>query len=325
MRRRSRSSGWTSTPPPWRTFSSGWLDAAWARSRRRPAMQTQVNPLARLPLQKATGWRLFLKTVVARAYPRIVGQQREKSWIFFEIFLPMLAVSSYVFVYRAIGAPEAYVGFVVLGGAMTAFWMNIMGSMSSQLYWEKEQGNLALYIMAPNSMMAVLLGMALGGMFSTFIRAIVIVVLGSLLFHVQYAIVSFWQLVAIFFTAMTALYGMGMMSASLFLLLSREADHLAQLATEPVFLVSGFYFPVKSFNFWVAAAASIIPLTLGLDAMRQLVFSTGASLGFLDVRVELSILIGLCVVFLFGAQALLAYMERLAIREGRLTESRRGG
>ena len=109
---------------------------------------------------------------------------------------------------------------------------------------------------------------------------------------------SFGQLIAIFLSAMTALYGMGMMSASLFLLLSREADHLAQLATEPVFLVSGFYFPIKSFNFWIAAAASIIPLTLGLDAMRQLVFATGASLGFLDVRVELGILIGLCVVFL---------------------------
>ncbi len=206
---------------------------------------------------------MFIKTVIARAYPRIIGQQREKSWVFFDIFLPMLAVSSYVFVYRAIHAPEAYVGFVVIGGAMTAFWMNVMWSMSSQLYWEKEQGNLALYIMAPNSMMAVLLGMALGGMFATFLRAVAIILLGSLLFHVQYAIGSLVQLLAVFFVAMTALYGMGMMSASLFLLLSREADHLAQLATEPVFLVSGFYFPIKSFNFWIAAARLDHPLDVG--------------------------------------------------------------
>ncbi len=285
-------------------------------------MQTVNSPLAPLKVRKATGWRLFVKTVLARAYPRVVGQQREKSWIFFDILLPMLGVCAYVFVYRAIGAPETYVGFVVMGGAMTAFWMNIMWSMSSQLYWEKEQGNLALYIMAPNSMMAVLLGMAVGGLLATFVRAIGIIVLGTLLFHVQYTIVDFWQLLAIFFVAMTALYGMGMMSASLFLLLSREADHLAQLATEPVFLVSGFYFPIKSLNFWVAAAASIIPLTLGLDAMRQLVFSTGATLGFLNTRVELTVLLVLCVVFLIGARALLGYMERLAIREGRLTESR---
>jgi len=286
-------------------------------------MTTQSNPLASQAYEKATGWKLFFKTVIARAYPRIIGQQREKSWVFFDIFLPMLAISSYVFVYRAIGAPEEYVGFVVMGGAMTAFWLNVMWSMSSQLYWEKEQGNLALYIMAPNSMMAVLLGMAVGGLFATLLRAVAIILLGSLMFNIHYVIGNFMQLLAVFFAAMTALYGMGMMSASLFLLLGREADHLAQLATEPVYLVSGFYFPIKSFNFWIAAGASIIPLTLGLDAMRQLVFQSGATLGFLNVNLELEILLVLCVVFLFGAWALLGYMERLAIREGRLTESRR--
>ncbi len=283
----------------------------------------QADPLSGLASPRAAGWRLFVKTVIARAYPRIVGTMREKSWMFFDVFLPLLAVSSYVFVYRAIHAPEEYVGFVVIGGAMTAFWLNIMWAMSSQLYWEKEQGNLALYIMAPNSMMAVLLGMAMGGMFATFFRAIVIIVLGSLFFHVHYVIMNFVQLIAVFFVAMAALYGMGMMTASLFLLLSREADHLTQLAMEPVYLVSGFYFPIKSFSFWIAAGASIIPLTLGLDAMRQLVFASGATLGFLGVNVELGILVGLCIVFLFGAHALLGYMERLALREGRLTESRR--
>jgi ABC-2 type transport system permease protein len=273
--------------------------------------------------QKVTGWKLFLKTIMARAYPRIIGQQREKSWMFFDVFLPMLGVAAYVFVYRAIGAPEEYVGFVVMGGAMTSFWMNVLWSMSSQLYWEKEQGNLALYIIAPNSMMAILLGMAVGGLFATALRAVAIIVVGSLMFNVTYSVVSFAQLLFVFLLAMTALYGMGMMSASLFLLLSREAWHISNLAQEPVYLVSGFYFPIKSFNFWVAAAASIIPLTLGLDAMRQLVFPSGALLGFLNVKVEIAVLLGLCAVFLVGAKYLLTYMERLAIREGRLTESRR--
>ncbi|MDL1911692.1 ABC transporter permease [Chloroflexi bacterium CFX6] len=273
--------------------------------------------------EKATGWRLFLKTILARAYPRVIGQQREKSWIFFDIFLPMLAVSAYVFVYRAIGAPEEYVGFVVVGGAMTSFWMNVLWSMSSQLYWEKEQGNLALYIIAPNSMMAILLGMAVGGLFATALRAVAIILVGSLMFDVTYSVASFTQLLLVFLLAMTALYGMGMMSASLFLLLSREAWHISNLAQEPVYLVSGFYFPIKSFNFWVAAAASIIPLTLGLDAMRQLVFPSGALLGFLSVKIEITVLIVLCVLFLMGARFLLDYMEKLAIREGRLTESRR--
>ena len=273
--------------------------------------------------EKRIGWKLFFMTVLGRAYPRLVGMQREKSWLFFDIFVPLLGVSAYVFVYRAIGAPEDYVGFVVVGGAMTAFWMNILWSMSSQLYWEKEQGNLALYIISPTSMMAILLGMAFGGLFATLLRAITIMVFGSLIFNVTYQVYSFWQLIAIFSLSMVALYGLGMMSASIFLLLSREAWHISNLATEPVYLISGMYFPIKNLGFWGSAVGSIIPLTLGLDAMRQLVFKSGPTLGFLDVKVEILILIILSIVYLFGAKFLLAHIEKLAVREGRLTENRR--
>lgn len=287
-------------------------------------MSLQDRPdVIRQSVEKISGWKLFLQTVIARAYPRIIGQQREKSWMFFDIVLPLLGVCAYVFVYRAIGAPEDYVGFVVVGGAMIAFWMNVLWSMSSQLYWEKEQGNLALFILAPGPMMAILLGMALGGLVATTLRALVIMVLGTWFFDVNYSVASFPQLFAVFFLTMIALYGMGMMMASLFLLLSREAWHLSNLAIEPVYLISGFYFPIKSLNFWVAAAASILPLTLGMDAMRQLVFASGPSLGFISVGLEISILTTLSVVFLFAAHALLNYMEKLAIREGRLTENRR--
>jgi ABC-2 type transport system permease protein len=274
-------------------------------------------------LEPLTGWRLFLNTIVARAYPRVIGQQRETSWVLFEVFLPLLSVAAYVFLYRAMRAPEEYVGFVLIGGAMTAFWLNVLWSMSSQLYWEKEQGNLALYIIAPNSMMAILLGMALGGLLSSCLRAIVIIGLGSLLFHVSYQVVNFGALFLVFVLAMAALYGMGMMTSSLFLLFGREAWHMANLAQEPIYLASGFFFPVKSLGFWVAAAASIIPLTLALDAMRQLAYPGGQASAFLPVNVEIALLVILAVVFIVAAKLLLDRMEILAVREGRLTESRR--
>lgn len=273
--------------------------------------------------KKYTGWRLFWNSVVARSYPRIIGQQRDTSWVLFDVIMPMGSVIAYVLVYRALKAPEMYVGFVVMGGAMTAFWMNVLWSMSSQLYWEKEQGNLALYIMAPNSMMSILLGMALGGMVATLLRAVVITLLGSLLFGVHYVVASPFELLGVFAIAMVALYGMGMMFASAFLLFGREAWAISDMVTEPVNLVSGMYFPIKSLPFWVAAAASIIPLTLGLDAMRQLAFASGFKIGFLTPQVEILILAVLSVIFLVGAKYLLDYTEKLAIREGRLTEARR--
>ncbi|MEJ5241027.1 MAG: ABC transporter permease [Anaerolineales bacterium] len=286
-------------------------------------MPEHQNPLAPSSVPKVSGWRLFLQSVFARAYPRLIGQQREKSWLFFDVLLPMLSVAAYVLVYRAMGAPEDYIGFVVVGGAMLAFWMNVLWSMSMQLYWEKEQGNLALYIMAPNSMMSILLGMAFGGLTATTLRALAILILGSLIFNVQFVVLSFWQLFAVFLLTMIALYGMGMMFASVFLLLGREAWAALDVIQEPVYLVSGFFFPVRALPFWVAAGASLIPLTLGLDAMRQLTFKSGPSLGFLSVSLEITILAGLAVLFLILAKVFLDYTERLAIREGRLTEARR--
>lgn len=272
--------------------------------------------------QRCSGLRLFLMTVAGRAYPRVVGLSREKSWIIFDVFLPMFSISAYVFVYRAIGAPEDYVGFVVLGGAMIAFWLNVLWGMASQLFWERETGNLPLFIIAPGSLMAILLGMAVGSLFSTTMRALFIIILGSILFNIHFTVHSFVQLFSVFTVSMVALYGMGMMTSSLYLLLGREAWHLSNLATEPVFFLSGFYFPIRSFPFWLAAGASIIPLTLGMDAMRQLVFASGPSLGFISVQLELGILIILSIVFLFSAKWLLIHMENLAKREGRLTETR---
>jgi ABC-2 type transport system permease protein len=61
--------------------------------------------------ERLGGWRLFFNTIAARAYPRIIGQQRETSWMLFDVFLPLLSVAAYVFLYRAMNAPEEYVGF----------------------------------------------------------------------------------------------------------------------------------------------------------------------------------------------------------------------
>ena len=271
---------------------------------------------------KDSGWRLFLRTMMGRAYPRAIGAQRNLSGLIFDVGLPLIALVAYVFVYRAIGAPEAFVGFVIVGGAMSAFWLNVLWGMSNQLFWEKETGNLALYIMAPCSLMAILLGMAAGGIILAGLRAAAIVALGSWLFHVRYAVTSMPMLVLVFCLTLTALYAMGAMFASIFLLFGRDAWHLVNLSQEPVYLVSGMYFPIRSLNFWVAAGASVIPLTLGLDAIRQLVFPSAATLGFLSPRIESAVLFVLSLVFLAGARLSLQYMERLAVAEGRLTESR---
>ena len=261
-----------------------------------------------------------LRAVGGRAYPRVHGLFREKSWVFFEVLLPFLSTSTFVFVYRALRAPPEYIGFVVLGGAMTAFWLNVIWMMASQLWWEKSQGNLELYFAAPMSIMSVLFGMALGGMVMSSTRAVIVLAVASLLYEVRFAIDQWLLLLTVFFLTLAALYGLGMMLASLFLVWGREAFQMSQLFTEPVYFVSGLNFPVARLGLLGALALATIPLAVGLDAMRQLAF-IGANfpIGTPPPEVEALILVVMTVVFLAAARWMLRTLERRARREGRLS------
>jgi len=303
---------------------------------------------------------LNVRAILGRAYPRVIGANREPSWIFFEAFLPLLGIAAYVFIYQAFGdraiaailggqcgdhlctsAAEqaqylqvaktyvnALVATVVLGGTMVAFWLNVLWSMASQLYWEKEIGNLQLYMMAPMNRMALLGGMAVGGMFMTSVRALSTLAAGIVVFGVVFQVADPLMLLAVFFVTLIALYGMGMMFASLYLLWGREAWNLSALMEEPIFFSSGMYFPVGGlFRIpgWgpvVAIAGSVVPATLGLDALRQLTLgpaSYAAIMPLAPVATELLLLVLLALIFLVLARYCLAYLETLAKREGKLT------
>jgi ABC-2 type transport system permease protein len=261
-----------------------------------------------------------LRAIRGRAYPRYTGLFREKSWVFFEILLPFLSTSAFVFVYRALQAPEAYVGFVVVGGAMTAFWINVIWMMANQLYWEKSQGNLELYFAAPMHFMSILFGMAMGGIVMSSTRAVVILVISTLLFGVSFAVEQWLLVFLVFGTTLVALYGVGMVLASLFLVWGREAWHMGQLLTEPVYFISGLNFPVGRLGMIGALAIATIPLAVGLDAMRQLAFATGLGpTGTPPPAVEALILVVMTVVFIWVARLMLRYLERRARQEGRLS------
>ncbi|HSK94463.1 MAG TPA: ABC transporter permease [Candidatus Angelobacter sp.] len=287
-------------------------------------MSTFAAPVARTPREAAEWSRgrviaANLRAVVGRAYPRVIGLTREPSWVFFEILLPFLAVSAFVFVYRALGAPEEFVGFVVLGGAVTAFWLNVVWMMAAQFYWEKDQGNLELYFTAPMHLMSILAGMAIGGLVMTSSRALAVIVIGSLVYGVSYQVEQPLLLAAVFALTMIPLYGLGMLFASLFLLWGREAFHLAQLLQEPIYFLGGVNFPIRHLGALSGLVVAMLPLAVGLDAMRQLVFPGPSSEGVLPVGTEMVILGVMGVIFLVGARLALGYLETLARREGRLT------
>lgn len=259
-----------------------------------------------------------LRAAYARMWVRLRGANRDPLSLAAEIGLPILTIGAYVILYRALGFPATAGAAVIIGGAMIAFWTNVLWNMSSQWFWEREQGNLEMYLVAPVSRMSILLGMALGGSLNTAIRALGIVLLGIFVFQVPFQVGDPFSIALVFILTLTALYTLGMLFASLFMLYGREAWNTANLLQEPVYFLSGAYFPrfYGVMPFALEIAGSLIPMTLGLDAIRRLVIGGG---NFGTVWLEVVGLV-VCILILFPlARLTLDYMESLGKKEGRLT------
>ena len=266
-----------------------------------------------------TGARLFVQAMLARAYVRIMGSLREPTWIISDAIFPNLGMCAFVLLYRALGAPRSYEALAVVGGVLTTYWLNVVWGMGAQLYWEKQSGQLQLYFVAPCSRMAILSGMAIGGLAATLLRSLVGVAIGVWVFHIEVAPFSPWVLAGVFVLTMVALYALGMTLSSVFLLFGREAWHTANALQEPVYFLSGLYFPIRSLGALGMAAAGVLPLTLGTDALRQVLMGPAAQ-GLLPLPVEAAALAGFGVLFLWLAGRALEYLEALSKREGRLTQ-----
>ena len=271
------------------------------------------------PRRRHTGARLFVQATLARTYVRLVGSLREPTWMLSDAIFPNLGMCAFVLLYRALGAPASYEALAVIGGVLTTYWINVVWGMGAQLYWEKQQGQLQLYFAAPCSRLAILSGMALGGFAGTILRSLVGVAIGVFVFHVEVAPFSPWLLAGVFLLTMVALYALDMTLSSLFLLYGREAWHTANALQEPVYFLSGLYFPVRTLGALGAVAAGILPLTLGTDALRQVLLGPEAH-GLLPIGRECLALAGFGVVFLWLAGRAMAYLEGLSKREGRLTQ-----
>jgi ABC-2 type transport system permease protein len=257
-----------------------------------------------------------LRVAYARLWVRIKGSNREPEWLIAEMIIPVITLSAYVYMYKTLGAPSQFTSFVIIGGTMIAFWVNVLWNMSSQFYWEKETGTLETYLVAPISRMAILLGMALGGFVNTTLRAVVIVIAGAFIFQAPIAVSEPLTALLVFLLTVIALYALGMLFASLFMLYGREAWHTANLLQEPVYFLSGSYFPLTYLPFVIQLAASILPLTFGLDGIRRVMV---LDQGFGSIWPDVIALVIFTLILLPLAKIALNYMEKLGKREGRLT------
>jgi len=248
----------------------------------------------------------ILRTAYARAYVRIKAMNSDPTHFIIDIALPLLGLSAILLAYKALHAPQEFLAIAAIGGAMMAFWYNVLWSMASQFFWERETGNLPLYITSGAPMPGVLLGMALGGAFSMTLRAIGVLLLTSFLFGIKFYTAQIIPAFILFLLTLFALYALGMVFASSFLRFGRSVSKINELLGEPILFLSGVYFPVRVFPFAVQIIVSLIPLALGIEGMRQLMVYNTSPFNILWIYFTL---IGLGILFFILAIRMIKYME----------------
>ncbi len=254
----------------------------------------------------------------ARALVRLWSIFGEPLWIVVSMGFPVLSSLALSLLYFSIGATN-YIGFAVLGGVMVAFWGNVLWSMASQFNWDKQEGLFEIYLTSPASITAILVGMSVGGIIGTVPTAFIVTLIGWFLFHP--VVMASWGAVALTFAlTLASLYALGMTLSSLYLVYGREAESMNEVLQEPVSMVSGLYFPsvggLSPFPFALQIVASLIPLTLGMDALRQSLFSTP---GFVSIWLDLGALAVMAVVFIGIAILSLKALEMKGRRDGTIS------
>ena len=262
--------------------------------------------------------RPWLRTMKARALVRLWSIFGEPLWVIVNMGFPVLSSLAFSILYLSIGA-GSYVGFAVLGGVMVSFWGNVLWSMASQFNWDKQEGLFEIYLTSPASITAILVGMSFGGIIATVPSAIIVTALGWAIFHP--VVFASWGAVALTFgLTLASLYALGMMLSSLYLVYGREAESMNNVLQEPVSMLSGLYFPsigsFSPFPFAVQIAASLIPLTIGMDALRKSLF---AAEGLNVVWPNLAVLSLMAAILLAAASLSLKALEKKGRRDGTIS------
>src|SRR5438093_5582940 len=158
---------------------------------------------------------------------------------------------------------------------MISCWGGVRRSIRSQVACDRHVGRFRTYRSSRAPLTATLIGMSLGGVVNTVPSAVLVAVAGWLFFAPPLN-PSWLAVVLTFALTLASLYAMGMMLSSLYLAYGREAESVNEALHEPVSLISGVYFPsignFSPFPFSVQVFASLIPLPLGMDALRRALF-----------------------------------------------------
>jgi ABC-2 type transport system permease protein len=152
---------------------------------------------------------------------------------------------------------------------MSVLFTSVFSAVS--IIWDREFGFLKEVLVAPVPRWGVALGKAVGGSTVALLQAAMMVLMAPLV-GIGLTVLLVVQLLALAFLVSLAITSIGIAIAS-----RMESMQSFQMVMNflvmPLFFLSGAMFPMTSAPIWLKTFMALDPLTYGVDALRNVVFS----------------------------------------------------
>jgi ABC-2 type transport system permease protein len=232
--------------------------------------------------------------------------------LYYFMYLPFTKTS---IIFEWLGRPlnVDIIGFTLTGQLVYTFFLSTL--MAGAIFdREREQGTFEMMLLSPANRLAILLGNTFGTSIRYLWLLIGTVFFFSFSFNVGILVNDFVAVFLSLFLSFLALLTFGLTLAA-FSIYSRRGGLIAIACQEPVAYVSGLVVPQNALPQTLAQAGYLIPLTIGLIALRLSLLG-GALLQ--DIELLLLSLLIMIVVYVVLAHFLIKIAEKSAKIKGTL-------
>jgi ABC-2 type transport system permease protein len=213
-----------------------------------------------------------------RSWSRIVSTLMMP--LFFLVFLGFGFKGAFI---PGVGQTKDYIHFLVPGViGMTLISTSMMAGIS--VLWDREFGFLKEIMVAPVSRISVVFGRIFGGMTTSLIQAILILIISMVMGFKIPGISSFLLAILFMILISSGFIGLGLIFASVMKDI-QGFGLIMQMIIFPLFFLSGAIFPLVNLPKFLRYISYLDPLTYGVEGLRK------ALIGFSFLPFSLSFLL----------------------------------
>jgi ABC-2 type transport system permease protein len=241
---------------------------------------------------------------------------------FLQFFNVFTSVAVFYFLARLFGEAAVpylepyggdYFSFVLIGIAFGGYFGVGLSGFSNGLRRAQTTGTLEAMLSTPTSLSAIIINASLWSYLITTLRVVIYLLIGGLFLGVDLSTGNYGAAFIILILTVVSFSSLGILAAS-FIMVLKRGNPITWIFGTTANLLGGVYYPVDVMPAWMQTLAKLLPVTYALRAMRMALLH---GVRVTDLRVEIVVLLGFCVLLL--PMSLVAF--RWAVAKARLDGS----